>query len=65
MVHRKAKPNFCMLGQEAIISETMMPPSNNRVISAASLTSALKMMSPFLPGAFMVGLYSAIDYSSV
>jgi hypothetical protein len=38
-----------MLGQEEMIRDTMMPPSINSTISAASFTSALKIMSPFFP----------------
>jgi|UPI0004B1B083 hypothetical protein len=52
-----------MLGQEEMIRETMMPPSINSTISAASFTSALKIMSPFFPGGVNAGLVAAIDYS--
>ena len=65
LVHRKAKPNFSMLGQDEMIRETMMPPSINSTISAASFTSTLKIMSPFFPGGLNAGLVAAISYSSV
>jgi hypothetical protein len=52
-----------MLGQEEMIRETMMPPSINSTISAASFTSALKIMSP--PGGLNAGLVAAINYSLV
>jgi hypothetical protein len=54
-----------MLGQEEKIRDTIMPPSSNSTISAASFTSALKIMSPFLPGGLNAGLVAAINYSSV
>jgi hypothetical protein len=46
---QEGKPNFWMLGQEEKIRDTIMPPSSNSTISAASFTSALKIMSPFYP----------------
>src|SRR5690606_14788140 len=54
-----------MLGQEEKIRDTIMPPSSNSTISAASFTSALKIMSPFFPGGLKAGLVAAINYSSV
>src|SRR5471030_106291 len=63
LVQRNAKPNFSILGQEANISETIMPPSINNVKRAASLTNVPKIRSPCLPGACCAGLLSAIYYS--
>src|SRR5690606_30100605 len=54
-----------MLGQEEKIRDTIMPPSSNSTISAASRTSALKILSPCFPGGLKAGLVAAINHSSV
>ena len=40
-----------------------MPPISNSTISAASLTSAPKILSPCLPGALNAGFVAAIEVS--
>lgn len=62
---QESQTKFLNARPEEMIRETIMPPNINSTISAASFTSTLKIMSPFLPGGLKAGLVAAISYSSV
>src|SRR6266702_3576061 len=60
-VHRKARPNFWIVGNEATSNDTIMPPSSSSVTMAESRAMPPKMTSPARLGAFCVVLPGGVD----